>query len=533
MDQRTKAWLIVASLVLTVGVLSIRYQSPVFILSFLIGIGISFLYPKIGIPITAIQAILLYPGANMGFLYGRDSVSLASIANEISQNGWSLPLEVKYIWGDPTTPIIHLLIVIGSKITGLGIVPASNAKFLFSSLVPIISISITLLIVWKMINRQTQSVIMPMPILPILLWVPLFRFYTGVRRGTLSILFVAILLFLASRLRDDPRMLGIIGIVGVTLPATHHVGLTFGLFLILALGTVYPKLRYMAITLAILATLWYAWVTTRAVLAVGFLTALLGWLPSIGSVSTTETSILETLASLFLQLELVVLALGFSLILVRDILNRQTKEIDLGLFLFSGLVGIVTLNMYLGGKLAWPRPATYFIIGASWIPIVRFHQALDGKVRIRKTVGSMFVIFLVITAGLQIEPHIVSQTQPDYNQGETDQRFRGMTYAAGEWSSRYIQGTVIGDANTIEVVVPASQVDGKMAGPGLVRAKLSPANTALISGRNNYLIKSQVNGTWFSLNTDSNLRNRYDWANNNIYSNGWINAYQQPEAQPH
>ncbi|WP_152419180.1 hypothetical protein [Natrinema gari] len=528
MDRLSKTAYILAFTGLTVGILCIRSQSPMIALTILITFGIIFVRPWAGLPTTALQLVLLYPGANTGYLYGRDSVGLSAIARDISHNGWGLPQQVEFVWGDPTTPIIHFLIAVGSKVTGLRIFPSVDGDPLFTTLVPIIAVCLTLLLIGLLIRHHISTTDIPIAILPALLWIPLFQFYTGTRRGALSIVFVTFLLFIILRIRTDGRVLFAALPLLLVLPATHHLGMAFALLLIACLGATIVRIRRLTLVAGVLASLWFAWITTRAVFAVVFGISLL----SLGSsgpdiIANTESSFLDVLGPLLTQSILVLLAVLFTLVLTWEWRNGILNPVDLGLYFYSGFIGIITAIMYVGGGLAWTRAATFFVVVAGWLPIARAHQLLPSRNRLTQIASTGLICLLVLTAGIQVEPHIVSSQEPEYDNGVVDQRFHAETFAAGYWARDHATGMLVGDANTMEVTVATSQKEGTMAADKLLNSGFGSNYIVIVSGRNEHLVMSLVNGEWYLITPDKSLETTYQQKTSKVYTNSWIDGYRK------
>jgi len=530
MDRLTKMLYILAFTGLIVGIFCIRSQSPMIVLTISVTFGIIFVRPWAGLPTTALQLVFLYPGSNIGYLYGRDSVGLSAIARDISQNGWELPQQVEFVWGDPTTPIIHFLIAVGSKVTSLRITPTVDGEPLFTTFVPIIAVCLTLLLVGLLIRHHTSSTDIPIAILPALLWIPLFQFYTGARRGALSIVFVTLLLFMIIRFRTDQRIFLAALPLLLVLPATHHLGVIFALLLLACLGATIVRIRPIALVVGVLASLWFSWITTRAVFAVVFGMSLL----SPGSsgpnvVANTESTFIDMLRPLLLQSILVFFAAIFTLILIWDWRTDSLDPVDLGLYFYSSFAGVVTMSMYVSGGLSWTRAATYFVAVAGWLPIARAHQLLPPRNRLTQTALAGLICLLVLTAGVQVEPHIVSSQEPEYDRGVVDQRFRAETFAAGSWAGNYATGTLVGDANTMEVAVSTSQKEGIMAADKLLNASFSSDHIVLVAGRNEQLVMSLVDGNWHLITPNESIEATYQQNSSKVYTNGWVDAYRKSD----
>lgn len=526
MNIPDKILYILSIIALVIGVLSIRVQSPVILLSILFTLSIAFLHPYIGLSTTIIQLLLLYPGSNIGYLYGRDSVSLSSIAVEISRHGWPID-QVLFLWGDPSTPLLHFVIVMGSRVTGLNILPRTSGELIFSTFVPILAVGGTLLLIAILTRHFDSTSMIPYAMLPALLWVPFFKFYTGVRRGSLSIFFLLLLIYLINRYESERRMLIVLSPLLLAIPAAHTVGAFVSSLLFLSTIMIVGYTRIVSLLFTSALTLWYLWITFRFELFASLsLLYVREYSFNISSVSNTEVALLEYISWLSTHLTILIFALIFVTVIILRLRKKDVSLFDIEMFLFSICIGIITIIMYFSsGGLSHIRASTYFIVGVCWLPIIRIKQILNNNLT-WNTFITIICVFLILSASINIEPHIISDSEPDYKGGETDQRFRTSTYAAGYWVKGYATKEVIGDANTMEVVMPISQKSGHMAGSEFVNGTIKPNNLLLFAGRNNDNFVSYHNDTWYRLRTKSTLQREFNSNSSRIYNNGWISGYQ-------
>lgn len=524
MNKVDKLTVSLVGIAVFVGALAIRLESLIIVPTLFTLLIIFICRPKIGLSGLLPLIIILFPGGNTGYLYGRDTHGLTRIALEIQNSGW--PIEgVRYVWGDPTTPLSHIQLIIFSNISDLPYYPGETSQVLISSFLPYVYILVSVFSVICVARRRFSLRFSLKYILPIVLWMPLYSNYSAPRRGSLGIALFSVFLLSIYISRNDSRIGTFIPVLVMALVANHHVGAFFGITLLSIFTLLNPKyLRYTIISL-ILVSLWYLFVTTRGVL---FLTIAASFVLetsiSTGGFSQVEQSILDTLQSWAPRVFIGLIATVLSIFQILDYIKKNQVNIDIVSYLFAVLVGILTISMIIGdGGLSIIRSGTYFILVCSWLAFGKLRISLDTSFRSGNVLVMIFSLLLVVSAVFMIHPGFVTEYSP--TEEETTQRFGTTTYSVGEFSQKYATRTfVVADANIIEVVVPRAQLLGQTNLTVLSSGQVPEDSYVILADRNEYMVFGPTSDGWGKVKIDGIFSN-YNHRSSRIYDSGSKNIY--------
>lgn len=544
METYSKLKISVCALLLIGAVFSIRFQLLVGIVVSLSILLILTLWSQSLAAIVSLTTALLflYPGPQIGWLYGRDSHSAALIARLIRESGWPIDDNIVLSWGTPDTPLMHTQAAMISYVTGLPLFPKVAGTPLVTALLPLIYVSVTLSIIFITARRfiEPSQDLLLLCILYVILWIPLYEEKIAFRRQSISILFFALIVYsifvvMQSKTTSRPAVI-IASIASLSLVLSHHFGsvIIAGVLLIVGIttaiyewasGTSHKGKSFLTttITLIILVLTW------QVIFGHGAIAVLLAFAAQIAAplvVTTADTGtdpkgLVDLVSVLAPWIYQSILAGGIIAGLLNDWLsNRRTNVLDWQILVGGGTIGLTALTSWVLGIVTPTRIMTYFVLLGGWIAPYGYYRLANEKITHPYRFVTATVLILAILSVIMLPPHIASNAPPRYQSGETDQRFNQEMYASAAFLDKYSNVSfAIGDGNTREIVAPSAQLPVKTGRKSIRTATVPQGAVVILAERNKYLYAGPVGGAWIQLHPEY-LFYGYSAAENRIYTNG-------------
>lgn len=545
MDQKNRLLGILSSCMLAASVYGIRAQIFLVIVVPIVGLFASTVRYRSRVSLVGLTTALLlvYPTPQMGWLYGRDSHAAAMGAARIASSGWK-PSNVPRV-GFLETPALHVLTALGSHVTGLPIYPQLGPRLLLPPLLSIFATALILLTSYVLARRFiSDASLLVVCFLSIVTWVHLYRFYTAFRREVIGLLFVLLLIFtlIAWFQKPSNQLIGIVLLLGVTIPIVHHFSSAIGILIISIAAFVdivrsslsspsHSSFNRVLVISSATLLLWWLWLTDvfKWIFFIGIFSFTQGdfslgrFFYQFGSVSNltipVQVGIVKRLPYVFVA----ILAVSFSIGIFSRWRQNKLQPSYLHLFLFSCAIGVLTVLTYFISFIHTLRVMTFFVIPVGAIALFSlqnyFHERLGTR---GYGIIVALVICLAVLGAATVQPHVVSDSQPYYAAGEMNQRFSQPTYGVAAFAADYTASTIVGDANTLEVVVPSAKGQGRTALENLVGDDIPEDSILVLADRNEMLYKG-YSGKNAGVTTNLDIHHLIS-RNNKIYTNGEYKA---------
>nr|WP_136342333.1 hypothetical protein [Halapricum salinum] len=501
MKKKEKLGVSLVACLLAGAVLGLRLQAPYLSIPSLLALIAITVFTGRLLPIgtAGLALIFLYAGPQAGALYIRGSHVGGRVATEIATQGWPLPSSA-IIRGFPETPLLHIHTLIVNAITELEILPTSQPQILVSWLLPLWYVSVALLFVLVTARhfRESQQVRRRLPpvgimMIPVVLWIPLYRAKTGFSRQSIAVALFALTVFVLYRWYHSPsNRWGVIALFGAgsTVVSHHLTSVMLGIFFAVVLLYVFsertldpsslvtppkPVLTQMAalyLFILVFFLIWQYVVTTGGInftvliASVGFSGEKLGTILSfiLGSGTTEQVGLPVAERGPFMRFQsffgywLYQLLIGIGCVVASAYWWFRGR--DLGgwvnvVTVFGVTTGILAVLSWVTGIGDIARITTFFVLVGAWISPIGVYLAFDRVNEHRLTLTRVFVLGTVVVGLLLIPPYVVSDVEPRYTQAETDQRFPAQYYAGGEFIGQYTseETPIAGDENTEHILI--------------------------------------------------------------------------------
>jgi len=542
----------------TIAILSIRFQELVLILA---SIGVLLYYSiirptRIGIGALSFSLTFLYPGPQFGWLYIRGAHVAAYTAEEILNNGWPVSTTIRR--STPGTPLVHFHAVLGSKITDLAIYPSTNAELLITAILPIVFSLVSLLMAFLIIRRyqiiNQISVSRYSLFAPILIWAPFFMTKPAFNRQSIGFLFfisTSYTIFLLIH-NNDWRYIVLALTFCISTIMSHDFASVSTILLLSSvfLITIYvqntrkckgfPNSAYTLLPISII--LFFSWqiigkfgITRISSAFLGITTdrfsRILAFSSSDGQtqipsavgepIQLTISTMFQNLFSDFLYA--IVIGVGITICLIDNILNDRGEKWVETVFVFGVFTGSLSIfSWILGIGISPDRIITYLVFVGGGISLLGYLRL--GRKFNRLPISNIVVIVLLGLSISMIPLHVVSEFPPQYEQGETDQRFSKALYAAADFTNYHVRTTIYGDENVEHVIGGKT---GKLINsrPEIFSSHNVPEDSVLVLQNYNekYYFGASLN--YESIGFRPNGYIRVTKSNDRLYSNGNVSIY--------
>lgn len=483
---------------------------------------------------VAMGMIFLYPGPQLGHLYGRDSHSAALIAQLIQVGKWPIPADTMLAWGFSQTPLLHIHTAILGTITGLSIVPSISGQPLISQYLPLIYLSFALLLSYligrKVANTPSTAVL---GVLLVLFWTPMFEFRSGFRRSTIVLpIFATVVLILAiERFSNHRRVAIVVPLCSLAIVLGHH--LTAILFMLFGAGafmagnyksTLGRNLQRSSVTLLVVTGFFFlVWNVVAGYGAEPLSIVVLSSLNITADVPTpvqvTNGGIVDFLTNVaypWLFCALIGGGLISGLYLKREV---PKNRITVAITLFGVLLAPVAFVAWQTFPINYTRMLTYFVVIAAPVAVVLILEQMQEFHIQTRWVVIFFFCLLMIPAAVTVSPHIVSDSPPAYERGETSQRFSDSLYATADFADRYVYSRMVGAGNVQEVVIPLSQTQVSTGYAAVTNRSVPDGAVVALQAHNSKIYKGPYGSGWAYLRLPG-VKESYDSNSHRIYSNG-------------
>lgn len=490
--------------------------------------------------LTAV-AIVYVPASTSG-LFGRDTHGAVDISRKLLELDW--PLTESLIFGDQTTPLMHIYAAIIHQITNLGLYPTISVIPVVPRFLPIVFVGVSLFLVSKLVKKTTSLPMNVIFLLPLILWFPLLEFYTTFRRGSMGLLLMMLLIYTNYsyyRYNQNFRSIVLFVIIALAIVLTHRATSFYTLFLLLSVyGAAlinrhfYSKdhISYSSVSqLVLFGVLWIAILYMNRVALAEFATLPLITVRRllshsdqtvISSFTTPSSSrgLLELAPTYALFGIVGLFAITFFVHLVIGLQENGIETRDLSFFIYSGILGGFSVFTYTSpSPIEHSRILTIFIITATWIPLSNIS---DYRIK-RKTLVRVVVAILVILTLISTSPLFIPNSNFTH-QIDNTQRFEKDDYATASFLYQYSSGqTVVGDANVGEVVSPKTGNEVIGAPEAIVNVRIPNSSVVVLAERNRQAYLTTYHRQWIRIDPP-NVVSRYQSNHSKIYSGGgyWV-----------
>jgi len=471
---------------LSLAVLSIRFQKMIFILS---SVGILLFYSivyknPLSIGSLCISLTFLYTGPQIGWLYIRGAHVATYTAEEILDNGW--PINATIRRSTPSTPLVHLHAILSSEITDLPISPSTNGELLITAFLPIIyslvSLLMAFLIIRRYININERYPSQYFLFIPALIWAPFFWTKPAFNRQSIGFLFFISSAYILFRiLKNNSWKLTVLALIFTISTILGHDFASISLILLMVaiyISVVWNRIvknQFFAtntiyVLLPLTIVLFISWIIiggfgveriSNAI--IGITTDRLGSIISLLSnngdqspipseigepLEFTIFTIFQNLFSIFLYAFMI--GVGITGYVFNNTLRDEDSVWAKSVFIFGLFIGFISIFSWITGTNAPDRVITYLVFVGGGIALLGYVQ-FENKLK-KIPISNIVVIMLLCLSVSMIPLHIVSDSPPRYDQGETDQRFSKPLYATADFIFIYSDKNIYGDENVEHVV---------------------------------------------------------------------------------
>ncbi|CQR48724.1 hypothetical protein [Haloferax massiliensis] len=543
MNKIKKLQITVACLSITTVILSIRQSSLGFII-----LGVAVLLfttirgSQVGIAGLAISTILLFPGAQAGWLYRRGSHNAAYVAMQIQENGWPLTIDVVRR-AFPATPLLHMLTIVLSKVTNLSIMPGPTGQTLITYLLSIILPAMAVIMVAAIAHRYSKAPI-SLALLPVLAWIPGFIDKTAFNRQSFGfVIFLIVALICVRQVSGSKgwrwKILLILSIV--TLVGGHHFSAIMGLLIIAIAGMTSVTAKCLetgkfkltsgyqfGVVFLLGVSVFATWFIIQG-LGAGLIVSLLVVDPFtspnvpewIIEQSVTPSQISMILSGPALWLFQVVLAIGcMSLLYIAISDDKQFRPVLFVTFVGATIAVLGVLSRFITVN-TLARIFTFFVFVGGWAAIDGYQQ-IQTEHRWLKRLPTIAVTILLVIGIMSVPIYYVSDVQPTYENRETDQQYPSHLYATGDFLSDYPteKSLLIGDDNVEHVVGTQASMPTEQRGETISQGRIPEEGVLVLRDYNNELyFGSTVEFNYFAIK----IGDKYETLNRRntmIYDNG-------------
>lgn len=543
---------------LSLAILSIRFQKLIFIL---LSIGILLFYSIIyknpaSFGALSFSLTFLYPGPQIGWLYIRGAHVAAYTAEKILNNGWPISATIRR--STPSTPLVHLHAILASEITDLPIYPSTNGELLITAILPIIYSLVSLLMAFLIIRRYKEinegNLSQYLLFIPVLIWIPFFWTKPAFNRQSIGFLFfisTAYMLFLLLK-NNSWKLIVLALIFSVSTILGHDFASISLILLMVAICIAVVRNRTVENSewistpiytiLPLVIVLFFSWQIIGGFGVERILSALLGMTTDrLGSISSflsgggdqaqippeigeplelTTFTVFQNLLSDFLFA--LIIGIGITMYVLSNTLRDESNVWADSVFIFGIFIGFLSIFSWITGTNSPDRIITYLVFVGGGITLLGYFR-IENKLN-RIPITNIIVVVLLCLSISMVPLHIISESPPQYNQGETDQRFSKPLYATADFISIYADTTIYGDENVEHVVGGKT---GKLINsrPQIFLTDDIPNDSVLVLQNYNkkyYFGGSLKYGSVGFVPTEFSSVSR---ANNKLYSNGNVSIY--------
>nr|WP_155821816.1 hypothetical protein [Haloferax sp. BAB-2207] len=216
---------------------------------------------------------------------------------------------------------------------------------------------------------------------------------------------------------------------------------------------------------------------------------------------------------LALWLYQLILAIGVTLT-TRDSYNNKNV---FGLFIFSCICGLLALTVYLTSiPLVFHRVMSFFVVASIGL-------AIKGYYNYKQPSSSVYVVvILLLVLGASMTPmYVLSDSKPNYVQGESDQSLNGAMFAVAYFTDIHISQEIVADS-TLGDVIKSKTKRGTLGKHQWIANGSVPTSTiVIINNRNDEIYTSSNLELERSITLRvSNTSSRFSLKNNKVYENG-------------
>jgi len=567
MDRIAKRDTIIICILLTGAVLGLRWQLWIVSGIGLIGLVATTAFTKRSCAFLATAAgfIFLYPAPQIGWIYRRGSHVGVNTTETIASLGWPLS-SFSLGRGFPETPLLHFHGIILKSITSLNIRPGPEPEVLISWIIPLAYALTTIAVVTITARRyissldpQIEQPSFALLMLPVLLWIPFYRTKTGFTRQSLAIVIFALSVYAIYRIyySSSFRFMLIGVIAGIAMVSSHHLT-SFVLITLLTtiLSLFFFKLkiqnrsvlelfsglrgRLASLFLAI-GALFVAWQYLFSQGGETFVSLLLGISLSAGKMETLVTILLGGGAPEQATLPLVqrgmlirfqsffslwiyqgLLALGVLAFLYKYRQNIDSDDWSLIILLFGVMIAGLSVLSWILAIGSVERIMTFFVLVGGWLAPMGIHGLFKRTSEYKRKVTAGFVIVVAIIGLSMIPPYVMTDVQPRYDQGETDQRFPSQHYAAGMFVEKHTLDTtpIIGDENIEHILIATAGRQAINPPDPVLEGKIPKGSIGLLVNYNNQVFIGSHPSVGRYIMSPGNVRKGFMLRNQTVYTNG-------------
>lgn len=522
LDLHWKVVLSLSMLLTSAATIAVKFQLGVlvYVCWFLLGIIAIITRSKTPVLGLVLFGLVLFVGPQAGWLYGRDTHSVARSAAYVYNSGWPIADNLLLSWGATYTPGIHIQVAVSSFVTGLPMLPSTQPRLLISAILPLVFTGVTVSFAY-LLAREYMPGAQITDLLAVIFWIPLFYRKTPLRRHSLGTALLMITLYLGYKYYNTNERVHLLGLIGVSaaLIITHHLSTVFAI-VILSLFLISTRVKsgvYIPIVISAGVAIWYLFLEFGLEQVVRVLTVAI--VPTTFGVVNNQIQP-TLLSSLRFGLWFIypgLLAIG----IIITVVNKKSKNVPLDDLILPLAAGVIfaplSIVAWQSGLVAPDRVLTAWILIGAPTAAMAFRQWRSAAY---KTV----LCALLVISMMMVPLHVVDDSPPKYHDLQDSQRHSQQMYAASEWAE-YSTNSIVADGNMYELVSPLSQRRVITSPQTIVDAEVPDGQLVMLRDANSDRYFGPVSGSFVNTDPDD-LWKRYGKSSNKIYENGRVRTYE-------